>query len=235
MITTDELVELTEVQDQQNHFKLGAVVGLFGDGTAKVQFDGEETPSEKQYAYLDSYIPEAGDRVLFGVLGGTYVILGKVNYNVSPSIEEIDRYLFDLKKAIMQKGLKVSLGIETDTLTVNNGATIVGNVGVSGKVTATGISSSGAVTGSSLDVTGQVKGQSLSITNAITAAGLTSSGTVNANGTFLHRGSYLSFFNKNVSVARRSVRTLEGTPTVETLRAKLNELIQALQDYGLIN
>lgn len=146
MITTDELVELTEEQEQQNQFKLGTVVELFGVGTAKVQFDGEETPSEKQYAYLDSYIPEAGDRVLFGVLGGTYVILGKVNYNVSPSVEEeIDRYLFDLKKAIMQKGLKVSLGVETDTLTVNNGATIVGNVGVNGKVNATEISATGKI------------------------------------------------------------------------------------------
>ena len=168
MITAEEFVLEIEPQEESKNFKLATVVELFENDTAKIKFDGEDAPSEKQYAYLDSYTPNTNDRVLLGVLGGTYVILGKVNYNVGPSTEEeIDRYLFDLKKVIIQKGPNVTQGIETDTLAVNNGATILGNVGVNGSVTATGISSTGSVTGSSLNVTGEVKGNNLDVAGQV--------------------------------------------------------------------
>ena len=151
MITAEELViELNSSEEKQSCFKLGTVVDLFDNNTAKVQFDGEDTPSEKQYAYLDSYIPGVGDRVLLGVLSGTYVILGKVNYNISPSIEEeVDRYLFDLKKVIMHKGLNVTGGIDADSVITDN-LTVDGNIGVSGNVMATGISSSGNISGANI-------------------------------------------------------------------------------------
>lgn len=90
MITAEELVlELSNKEESEN-FKLATVVSLFGNNTAKIQFDGEDTPSEKQYAYLESYKPTTEDRVLLGALSGTYVILGKVNYNVSPPVDSTD-------------------------------------------------------------------------------------------------------------------------------------------------
>lgn len=86
MITAEELVFEMDSSKDNKSFKLATVAALFENGTAKIQFDGEETASEKQYAYLESYRPEIGNRVLLGVLGGTYIILGKINYNVSPQI-----------------------------------------------------------------------------------------------------------------------------------------------------
>ena len=84
MTAEDFVLELDDNEEKKS-FKLAIVVDLFENETAKIQFDGEEEPSEKQYAYLDSYTPEIEDRVLIGALGGSYVILGKVNYNVIPS------------------------------------------------------------------------------------------------------------------------------------------------------
>src|SRR5699024_4505151 len=79
MITAEELVEMTEGKEQ-SPFRLGTVVELFAIGTAKVRFDGEEVPSEKEYSYLASYSPNIGDRVLLASVAGTYVIMGKRMY-----------------------------------------------------------------------------------------------------------------------------------------------------------
>ena len=79
MITAEELVSMTE-QEQQEPFKLATVVELFEIGTAKVQFDGEEEPSQKEYSYLASYTPVVGDRVLLASVAGTYVIMDKIMY-----------------------------------------------------------------------------------------------------------------------------------------------------------
>ena len=165
MITAEEFVLEIEPQEESKNFKLATVVELFENNTAKIQFDGEDTPSEKQYAYLASYTPKVSDRVLLGVLGGTYVILGKVNYNVSPSTEEeIDRYLFDLKKVIMQKGLSVSGGANIDSLTVDDIA-IDGDIGVSGTVRAQGVSATGTVSGGSLSTSGSLNAGSSSVSS----------------------------------------------------------------------
>lgn len=254
MITAEELVIEIDNSEESKNFKLATVVELFTNKTAKIKFDGEDAPSEKQYAYLDSYVPKINDRILLGVLGGTYVILGKVNYNVSPSVEEeIDRYIFDLKTVSILKGLQVS-----GVFTVNEGMTIVGNVGVNGTITATSLSSSGNITasgtlsGGNISTSGTLGAgdttlSKLTVSGATTLSSLTLSGTLNANNIvnvgntlnanagFLHKGSGLSFFNKNSLVSKITVGTLAGTPTVDTLQSKLNALITALQNYGLIN
>lgn len=85
MMTSEEFVLELNNNEEQQSFKLAIVVALFENDTAKIKFDGEEEPSEKQYAYLNSYTPKISDRVLLGVLGGTYVILGKVSFNEEPS------------------------------------------------------------------------------------------------------------------------------------------------------
>ena len=85
MITAEEFVLELNNNEEQQSFKLAIVVALFENDTAKIKFDGEEGPSEKQYAYLNSYTPKISDRVLLGAMGGTYIILGKVNYGEKPS------------------------------------------------------------------------------------------------------------------------------------------------------
>ncbi|MDO5716066.1 MAG: hypothetical protein Q4P25_05765 [Tissierellia bacterium] len=62
--------------------KLAEVVGFFDNGSAMVKFDGEETPSEKEYGFLRSYIPKLGDRVLMLAFADSYIIIDAVDYNV---------------------------------------------------------------------------------------------------------------------------------------------------------
>lgn len=77
--------DLIQVPEKIEVFKLGTVAALFTNNTAKVKFDGEDTPSQKQYAYLNNYIPAVNDRVLMAAVAGTYIIFGKVKFKVSPT------------------------------------------------------------------------------------------------------------------------------------------------------
>lgn len=208
MITAEELVFEIDNTEEQKNFKLGTVVELFENNTAKIQFDGEDIPSQKQYAYLDSYIPKVSDRILLGSLGGTYVILGKVNYNVSPSAEEeIDRYLFDLKQVIMKKGLNVVGGLETDNLITNNGATIVGNVGVNGSVNAVGLSASGNISGNNITIAGTIQ----------------------------HNGSGIGFFGKAPAIKTTLIPFSDpNTFTLNDAFNGINNIVNALKNYGLL-
>mgnify|MGYP006878641314 CR=1 FL=1 len=51
MIDVNEFVNLTEPQEDRSLFKLGIVHSLFDNNTAKILFDGEDEPSEKEYSY----------------------------------------------------------------------------------------------------------------------------------------------------------------------------------------
>ncbi|MDF2985739.1 MAG: hypothetical protein K0R50_1249 [Eubacterium sp.] len=79
-----EFLGYASAGEEASSFKLGMVTELFSNGTAKIKFDGEDTASGKQYAYLAGYKPVINDRVLLAVVSGTYIILDKINYNVSP-------------------------------------------------------------------------------------------------------------------------------------------------------
>ena len=62
--------------------KMAEVVDLFENGTAKVRFDGEEVPSEKEYGFLRHYIPKVGDKVFMMEFNGSYIIFDAVDYQV---------------------------------------------------------------------------------------------------------------------------------------------------------
>ncbi len=79
-----EFLEYTSGEEKSTIFKLGMVAGLFTNSTAKIKFDGEDIASEKQYAYLARYKPAVNDRVLLCLVGGTYIVMDKIQYNVSP-------------------------------------------------------------------------------------------------------------------------------------------------------
>lgn len=85
MITTSELVGLTEDQRKQSAFKLGTVVELFESKAAKIQLDGEDAPSDKEYSYLASYTPQLNDRVLLANVGGTHIVLDAIYYKENPN------------------------------------------------------------------------------------------------------------------------------------------------------
>lgn len=49
-----------------------------GTGRPTLLFDGEQTATTRQYPYLGSYTPTAGDRVLVALLTNSGCILGKI-------------------------------------------------------------------------------------------------------------------------------------------------------------
>lgn len=74
--------------------KMATVVGFFEETkTAKIQFDGEEQPAEKEYPYLSSYSPKLNDKVFCLAFGESFIILGEVTFQKKP---------FDLNSAIVE-------------------------------------------------------------------------------------------------------------------------------------
>lgn len=65
--------------------KMATVVGFFEETkTAKIQFDGEEKPAEKEYPYLSSYSPKLNDKVFCLAFGESFIILGEVTFQKKP-------------------------------------------------------------------------------------------------------------------------------------------------------
>lgn len=65
--------------------KMATVVGFFEETkTAKIQFDGEQKPAEKEYPYLSSYSPKLDDKVFCLAFGESFIILGEVTFQKKP-------------------------------------------------------------------------------------------------------------------------------------------------------
>lgn len=244
MITAEELVQDMDNTEEQKCFKLATVVDLFENNTAKVQFDGEDEPSEKQYSYLSSYIPSKADRTLLGAIGGTYIILGKVNYNVTPDTEEeIDRYLFDLKQVIMKKGLSLTGNADiTGDLSVTGNANVTGAMSVGSVESAGNINTSGSVNCSQANITNDMTVGSASITGAdgkisgksVSSSGSVSGSIVEAKDRFAHIGTLIKFFNAPSYYSQQSISKLSTSADQAAIINKVNELITIFRNYGLL-
>jgi co-chaperonin GroES (HSP10) len=70
--TPQEFIGIMQPGTSDSSFRMGTVV------SGKIQFDGEDEPSQKTYKRLASYTFTNGDRVLLAKVSGTYVILGKI-------------------------------------------------------------------------------------------------------------------------------------------------------------
>jgi len=235
MITAEELVQELNNDTEQKIFKLGKVVELFENETAKVQFDGEDIPSEKQYAYLDSYIPQVDDRVLLCSVSDTYIILGKIKFDEPPSKpEEIDRYVFDEKKVSVEKGIDIEGGAQIDNLEADT-ALIKGDLDVEGDISTGNINAVGdvAVAGTA-NITGEMR--SNSIYSGTTSLGNTNIRySLNVQETLRHTGTFLGFFNATAT-GKKTVYNISNTAnvTTESVANKVNEILNALRSYGLI-
>lgn len=58
--------------------KFATVVGIGGNGTVILRFDGEKSPSKKQYQRLSGYSPTIGDRVLLQYHSGTVLVIDRI-------------------------------------------------------------------------------------------------------------------------------------------------------------
>lgn len=80
MINAIDFVTLMAPNKDGNSFKLAVVEGISPNNSAIIHFDGEEEPSNKNYPYLASYQANVNDRILLIRIGGTYIIIGKIQY-----------------------------------------------------------------------------------------------------------------------------------------------------------
>ena len=237
MISAEDLIHENQ---EPNAMRLGTVAALFAHGTAKVQFDGEDSPSEKEYAYLSYYTPQVNDRVLLSKFGKTYVILGALSYAVAPPIiDEGNNYLFDEEEVVMTKGLDVTGATKLKSgLAVTGNMTATGNIeangnlsgvaaSISNEISANGVSTTGTAAGNNSMRTGTINVTTANITN-LTVYGTTSSTTVVASNILRHTGGSLGFFN----AAAQTKKWV--TWNNQTDSQKINNLAYALRDYGLI-
>jgi hypothetical protein len=81
MVEAVDLIAINQSTDEKG-LKLATVTELFETGTVKIQFYGEETPSEKEYSYLASYTPAVDDTVLMIPMAETYIVLGRILYGM---------------------------------------------------------------------------------------------------------------------------------------------------------
>ena len=68
----------THAREEGGCMILGTVKAITSGSGVTVQIDGESSATTKKYAYLSSYTPAVNDRVLIAEVGGSYVILGKI-------------------------------------------------------------------------------------------------------------------------------------------------------------
>lgn len=66
-------------------FRLGKISPTYTSGLPKVLLDGDDGVGDVTYPHLFSYVPSANDRVLLIRFGTSYLILGKINNDGSPS------------------------------------------------------------------------------------------------------------------------------------------------------
>jgi hypothetical protein len=205
VITAEELVEMTESKEQ-SPFKLGTVVELFEIGTAKIQFDGEEEPSEKEYSYLASYKPSIGDRVLLASVAGTYVIMDKIKYQ--EAIEDTSTGNFE--------SLTVENNTKTKTLDVTSTMYVGGTANLNGGVNVRSSArfNNGATVSNGMSVSGTADLSTLKVDR------------LEHNGT-------LGFFGGS-PIRQKTVWTLMSSASLSDAVSRLNELLRALKAYGLI-
>jgi hypothetical protein len=134
MVDATDLIAINQETDEKG-LKLATVKELFGSGTVKIQFYGEDTPSEKEYSYLASYTPAVNDTVLLIPMAETYIVLGKILYSeVEPPAdyitpEQLNTALTEYVKSNALSDYAKKTDLEGYFKLSTNGTIIIGNTG----------------------------------------------------------------------------------------------------------
>ncbi len=67
---------------------LGTISSYTAGKGVSLTIDGESNPTAKKYAFLSTYTPVVGDRVLIEEISGTYVVLGSISTTASNKLPE---------------------------------------------------------------------------------------------------------------------------------------------------
>lgn len=78
----EELKDIQQQEQKEIYFRLAEVKGYFSSGSPKICFYGEEEESKKEYSYLSPCHPDIGDKVVLGNINDTWIILGKLLYQI---------------------------------------------------------------------------------------------------------------------------------------------------------
>jgi hypothetical protein len=92
--------------------RIAVIDPAYASGNPKVTFEGESTLSVKQYPYLDSYTPQATNRVVMAPVGTTYVILGALE----DGTDNISKRLDALAKGLIKR-IRSSVGATSGNAT----------------------------------------------------------------------------------------------------------------------
>lgn len=191
----------------EDNYKIATVTSLFEDGCPRLTFAGEEQESKKKYSYIYSYIPHDGDTVLLIKANETYVIIGKIAYNVTPADQITEEDVINLitENTIKEEDLNTLIDTRADTRA---------DVRIVAKKCVT------------LNSDGTMSNGSSNYNNF---------SYLSVSSNFKHTGSYLGFFNKTPT-KKQTVDTIYVTTemTSEVIRNKLNAIINALKTYGLM-
>lgn len=192
---------------KEDNYKIAKVTSLFEDGCPKLTFIGEEQESKKRYGYIYSYIPYVSDTVLLIKANETYVIIGKIAYNVAPAdpVTEEDVINLITENTIKEEELNTLIDTRADTRA---------DARITAKKCVT-LNSDGTISNSS--------------------SNYNNFSNLSVSSNLKHTGSYIGFFNKTPS-AKQTVDTIYVTTemTSEVIRNKLNAIINALKTYGLM-
>lgn len=204
---------------QEENYRIAIVTSLFEDGCPRLTFVGEEQESKKKYSYIYSYIPYVSDTVLLIKANETYVIIGKIAYNISPdeigyTNTEIDSEIDTITNEKISKS-------ESDTLTEVNKRININNSAVYTNVDTkidTALKSYLKLSNGTIQLTAD--GNSSYIRNL-------------RSNEFQHVGSLLGFFNKS-KTTKTTIGTVSSSATLSTLITAHNSLVSALNSYGLV-
>lgn len=64
-------------------YRLASITAIGSEGVS-VQFEGEDTASDKSYTVMQDYHPTLNDRVVMLNISGTYIVLGSVGTPTAP-------------------------------------------------------------------------------------------------------------------------------------------------------
>ena len=218
-------------QEPHPQYRLATVVAVTANGVS-LQFEGEDTATDKEYTVMQQYAPKQGERVVTMYISGTYIALGSVG---PPK----DVYIpIEAKGAANGVATLDSAGkITPDQMPALDFIPLDQKGAANGVPT---LDSNSRIPASQIPSLSYIPSSEKGQANGV--ATLNSSGRVAqmvetalraTDFSESHTGSRISFFNGSTAT-KRGTQNLSSGATLEQTVSKVNALLNILRDYGLI-
>lgn len=217
--------------DNPPPYRLATVSAVTANGVA-VQFEGEETATDKEYTVVQSYAPKQGERVVMLNISGTYIVLGSVGPPPPGYISVTEKGVANGVATLDEGGKIVAGQLPALDFVPNDQKGAAGGVAT--------LDSNSKVPTSQIPSLSYIPSSEKGSANGV--ATLNSSGrVVQTVETALratdfsesHTGSRISFFNGS-SVTKRGLQNLSSDATTQQIVSRVNNFFNIMRDYGLI-